>query len=390
MKHRSNTDISASVFRLCFIRGSSCPPLSENNWWESSAKGQAMNGKTLLGFALSGMVALAIALRADELERPASWSIPTTADVKARLDDYLAGKQLDETARLKIEILWPDEAQPLDNAELLDRLTAALAVVEPQAAEVVTACRLSAIPVPPVTLTALKDESLPPLVRDNLKLLVGRWLAQRDLVDESLEVLKDVGPEHVADPATLLFYQAVGQHRLRKKDECLAAVAKLMERESDLPRRYVTLARLMEADIKPLKVDSLDEIARMMDDIRRRLALARAGKVVRDEEDEVIAKLEKMIDEMEKQRQERMRQKQRQKANRNNRQPNNPMDDSNPAELKGAGEVDPKNIGKRDGWGNLPPKERQEVMQQIGRELPAHFRETIEEYFKRLAQDEVP
>ena len=29
------------------------------------------------------------------------------------------------------------------------------------------------------------------------------------------------------------------------------------------------------------------------------------------------------------------------------------------------------------------------MLQQIGRELPAHFRETIEEYFKRLAQDGV-
>ena len=64
--------------------------------------------------------------------------------------------------------------------------------------------------------------------------------------------------------------------------------------------------------------------------------------------------------------------------------------DSTPAGgPRGKGEVDPKNIGKKDGWGNLPPKERQEVLQQIGRELPAHFRETIEEYFKRLAQDGV-
>jgi hypothetical protein len=82
--------------------------------------------------------------------------------------------------------------------------------------------------------------------------------------------------------------------------------------------------------------------------------------------------------------------RQKQQSKRNSRQPNDPMDDSNPAQLKGEGNVDPKNIGKRDGWGNLPPKERQEVMQQIGRELPAHFRETIEEYFKRLAQDGVP
>jgi len=335
---------------------------------------------------IAGIVGTQFLCAADDLERRATWSIPATADVKARLDDYLAGKRLDETAKLKIEALWPDEAQPIASAELLDRLTTSLAVVEPKAAEIVAACH-NIVPLPPPNFDGISDQSLPPLVRDNLRLLLARWLAQHDLVDESLEILKDVGPENVADPATLLFYQAVGQHRLLKKDECLAAVTKLLERESDLPRRYVTLARLMEADIKPLKEDSLDEIARMMNDIRRRLALARAGKVVRDEEDAVVAKLEKMIEEMEKQRKERQ---QKQQANnpRGNR-PNDPLQDSKAAQLRAPGDVDPKNIGKRDGWGNLPPKERQEVMQQIGRELPAHFRETIEEYFKRLAQERV-
>ena len=102
----------------------------------------------------------------------------------------------------------------------------------------------------------------------------------------------------------------------------------------------------MEADIKPLKDDSLDEIARLMDDIRRRLALARAGKVVRDEEDAVIAKLEKMIDELEKQRQMQQQKQQQAAKPERQRQPNNPLQDSQRAELKGAGEVDPKNIGK--------------------------------------------
>jgi len=323
----------------------------------------------------------------DDLDRPATWSIPTTAEVKAKLDDYVATLKVDETAHLKIEALWPDDATPLDSSELLDRLTASLAVVEPKAAEVVTAVRENSFLLAPPTFAGLSDESLPPMVRDNLRLLVGRWLAQRDLVDESLDVLKNVGTEDVADPATLLFYQAMGHHRLLKKDDCLAAVSKLLERKEELPRRYFTLAKLMEADIKPLKEDSLDEIARMMDDIRRRLALARAGKVVRDEEDEVIKKLEKMIDDLEQQRQMKQMQKQQSKNAKSARQPNSPMQDSQRAELKGAGDVDPKNLGKRDGWGNLPPKERQEVLQQIGRELPAHFRETIEEYFKRLAQD---
>src|SRR3954454_5038618 len=338
--------------------------------------------------AAAGLVS-SVAAAQDELEKRATWSIPTTAEIKARLDDYLSSKKPDDAAKLKIEALWPDEAQSLDGGELLDRLTASRAVVEPKAAEVVTACRQNSIDVAAKKFEELTEESLPPLVRDNLRLLVGRWLAQHDLVDESLEVLKDVGTENVADPATLLFYQAVGQHRLLKKEECLAAATKLLERESELPRRYVTLARLMEADIKPLKEDSLDEVARLMDDVRRRLALARAGKVVRDEEDEVIKKLEKMIDDLEQQRQMKQQQKQQSKSAKSSRQPSNPMQDSQRADLKGAGDVDPKNLGKRDGWGNLPPKERQEVLQQIGRELPAHFRETIEEYFKRLAQDGV-
>lgn len=336
---------------------------------------------------LAGICAACCQLAAaqDELTKRATWSIPATAEVKAKLDDYLAGKTLDEAAKLKIEALWPDEAQPAESSELLDRLTASLAVVEPKAAEVVSAVRAGTVPLSQPKFAGLEDQSLPPLVRDNLRLLVGRWLAQHDLVDESLEILKDTGTDHVADPATLLFYQAMGQHRLLKKDECVAAVAKLLEREEELPRRFVTLAHLMEADIKPLKVDSLDEIARMMDDIRRRLALSRAGKVVRDEEDSVVAKLEKMIEELEKQRQ----QQKQQSGNQGGRQPSNPLQDSQAAQLKGPGEVDSKNLGKKDGWGNLPPKERQEVMQQIGRELPAHFRETIEEYFKRLAQDGV-
>jgi hypothetical protein len=54
---------------------------------------------------------------------------------------------------------------------------------------------------------------------------------------------------------------------------------------------------------------------------------------------------------------------------------------------KGPGKVDKKPIGDQQGWGNLPAKERQEAMQQIGRRFPSHYREAVEQYFKRLAQE---
>jgi len=332
----------------------------------------------------SVVVAQPAAGAADELERRSSWTVPTTAEIKARLDDFLKDKSLNEADRLKFDALWPDDAAAMDPAELLDRLAASLAIVEPRAVEIVNHCQQDAVQLPPPRFALLDDKSAPEIVRDNLRLLYGRWLAQHHLVDESLEYLKDLAPQKVADPVSLLFHQAVAHHRLLAKEACLKSVSLLLENEPQLPRRYVSLAKLMEADIKPLKVDSLDEIARLMDDIRRRLDLARAGKVVRDEEEQVIAKLEKMIEELEKQRKQ-----QQQAGNGGGSQPSNPMQDSQAAQLKGPGEVDPKSLGKKDGWGNLPPQQRQEVLQQIGRELPAHFRETIEEYFKRLAQDGV-
>jgi hypothetical protein len=345
-----------------------------------------MKRRTTTLATVTAMCLLGVSLASAQVDDRASWSVPTTADVKAQLDDYLASRNSDEATRLKVSILWPDEAEVLDGGQLLDRLADSLAAADPAALEVVQLCNQPRKLPPPPKPSLLDDQAQPPLVRNNLRLLYARWLAQQDFVDEALEVTTGLTPADVVDPATLLFYQAVGHHRLLDKEQCLKTVSTLLENEETLPRRYATLARLMQADMQPLKPDSLDEIARLMEDVRRRLDLARAGKKVRDREEEIVAKLDKMIEQMEQQQ----KQQQQQAAAGGNGTPSGtPLQDSTPAQLKGPGEVDPKDIGKKDGWGNLPPLERQEVLQQIGRELPAHFRETIEEYFKRLAQDGV-
>ncbi|MCH1495464.1 MAG: hypothetical protein L7U72_09550, partial [Rubripirellula sp.] len=64
-----------------------------------------------------------------------------------------------------------------------------------------------------------------------------------------------------------------------------------------------------------------------------------------------------------------------------------PMQDSQIAGGGGNGDVDRKKIKDKDGWGNLPPAERQEAIQQISRDLPTHYREAIEAYFRKLATD---
>jgi hypothetical protein len=114
------------------------------------------------------------------------------------------------------------------------------------------------------------------------------------------------------------------------------------------------------------------------------LRFARAGTRVRKQEDDVIAKLDKMIEEKEKQQQQ---QQQSAAAGQGGSRSTAPANDSIPLGGRGPGDVDQKKIGTKSGWGNLPPKERQEAQQQISKDLPAHFRDVIEEYLERLAQE---
>ena len=155
--------------------------------------------------------------------------------------------------------------------DLLENVTTTFALVDDRAKQVVDFCRQADYRDRLPAFEFLKDESIDPVVRHNLRLLYAKWLSQHQYYDESLGQIEGVSPEDVVDPAALLFYQAAGFHRMLKKEACLPAVSKLLENESTIPTRYATIARLIKADLEPLKVDSLDEISRLMDEVRRRL-----------------------------------------------------------------------------------------------------------------------
>ena len=339
---------------------------------------------------------------ADPFGKRASWNIPTTSEVRKQLDDWLAAQEVDDATREKIDAIWGEGEASASPTRVLETVTRAFAEVDSEAARIVALCQDPQMQLVPPEFAYLDNSSQNPAddaepsletndasrtddwVRNNLRLLYARWLAQNALYDEVLEQLDGVKPVDVVDPASLLFYRAVAQHRLLKKDECLETLATISEQKESLPRRYASLVQLMEADIRPLETDSLDEVARMMDDIRRRLELGRAGTQVRKQEDEVIAKLDKMIEEIEQQQQQAAAAA---AAGGSSSAPSNPLQDSIPVQQKGPGNVDPKQLGDKSGWGNLPPKERQEALQQISKDLPAHYREVIEEYFRKLARE---
>ena len=320
----------------------------------------------------------------DELEKRASWSFPDQLTVKANLDKYLSDSEVSEAILQQITVLWEIPIESSDRSLLLDQLINSFALANKEVRELTTRLETTPATAANIIPAMLTDESQNDFLRNNLRLFYARWLAHSDLQDECLQVLEGITPNQVVDPATLLFYQATGYHRLLAKDVCLQKINLLLENEEQLPRRYSTIANLMKADVGPLKPDSLDEVARLMADIRRRLKLGRAGTRVRQEEEDVIAKLDKMIEELEQQQQ----QQQQSGSGGGSSSSSSPAQDSSNLGGSGPGNVDKKSVKEGDDWGALPPRERQKALQQISKELPAHYREVIEEYFRKLARDE--
>lgn len=322
-----------------------------------------------------------------QFAQKASWKMPTVANVREQAVAWATEHGIDDNTRAQVDALWTSAADGSE-AHLLDLLAATFALVDPRARELLNHCSQARLKVTLPNVEWLGDEKTPPLVRNNLRLLYGRWLVQERLYDEGTEQLAGLNVEDVADPAALLFYTAVLQHRTLQRDAGLKTIARLLENEPQLPKRFASLAKLMEPDLKALKDDSLDHIARRMDDIRRRLDLGRAGPKVRSVEDGVIASLDKLIDDMEKQQQAAAAAAAASGGGKGGLQPNQPAPDSTPMQGKGPGEVTKKPIGNSSGWGELPPRQRQEALQQIGKDYPAHYRDMIEQYFRKLASEE--
>lgn len=250
----------------------------------------------LLGLLIALWCAPNLALRAAdarphaELAPKATWKAPLVDGVRAAALDWLSKSQADEATRAQIESLWTSAAPADAGTHLLDLVAATFSSGDPRARELVSRCSQShaaGAPLPDVAW--LGDEKTAPFERDNLRLFFGRWLVQESLYDEGLEQLGELKTADVVDPAALLFYQSVIHHRTLNRSAGLASIGRLLENETAVPKRYASLARLMQADLETLKDDSLDHIARRMDDIRRRLGLGRAGPKVRKVEDGVIA-----------------------------------------------------------------------------------------------------
>jgi hypothetical protein len=309
------------------------------------------------------------------------WQSPKADEVKAQVFAWLDAKHADPALHAKVEAIWSDLSNRVGDDDFLARVAATFAACDSRAARLVDLCSQSRRQTRLPDVEWLRDPGIASWMSNNLRLYYARWLIHELLFDEAAEQLAGLEPNDVVAPASLLFYQSVVYHATLSKDSGLKSIEELLQGAELSPKRYVAVARLMQDDLANLEEESLDHIARRMGDIQRRLDLGRAGPKVRQVEDGVVESLDKLIKKIEDQ------QKQQTAEGGDAIQSSSPAQDSYLKGGKGPGDVTKKNIGSSNGWGDLPPKEREEAMQQIGRDFPSHYRDVIEQYFRRLASE---
>lgn len=328
---------------------------------------------TLAALSL-GLVSHRSAIAEDELLAPMS-----VEDVRVESRKWAQEKQITDVALLEsIRQLWTD-ADSIQRAEDLHRLTVrTFAVAEPNVATFLEQCRFQSRGLPgSESLLTLDGETF---FGSNLRAYVGTYLAQTEFYDEALGLFENVKASQLVDPASYLFHKAVCEQQLLKAEEGLATIKQLLEDTSDVPERFAKVAELMKADLEKLEEKSLDEVSRMMSDVERRLNLGRGGARVQKTEEEIVARLDELIKKLEQQQQQ-----QSQSQSGSGMAPSNSVPDSIIKGSTAPGEVDTREIGKKAGWGALPPKQQAKARNLIDRELPPHYRNAIEQYLRKLA-----
>jgi hypothetical protein len=220
---------------------------------------------------------------------------PAAVTAREQALDWLRGTgKADDAMQSRFQAIWAESERPV-----LDRLTATFILADPEAARVLAEAQDRHRPTPSDMPAILNDSSRPTFFRANFGLAYARALGQRRDYEGALAVLHLFQPQQVADPAVYFFDRAVAEHALTQKAEANRSIVGLMEDVAQVPDRYRVIALLMYQDMQDWEDKDLGDISRKMDNIERRLALARGGPRTQKLEREVISRLDELIKKLE-------------------------------------------------------------------------------------------
>jgi hypothetical protein len=353
--------------------------------------------KLLAAAALStGLVAIDVdtASAADPAKKPAfgfsTLKASTPESAKAKSEAWL--KSVGKFDQAAFDKVWADESRTV-----LDRTADSLAIGNPEVAAILADVRKIDAVAPAVTPAILKDAKQDAFFRTNVALAFGKAAASKKVYEEALDALNNTTPEFAVDPAALYFFKAVAEFSTMRKDAATGSVVRLIDEVTDAPDRYKRIAIEMFFEMQNWSADpkDLSNIERLMDNSGRRLELARAGEKTQDIQKKIVFRLDELIKDIENKNKPGSGQSNGGNCPNGGSQPGNtpgntvqPTKNAQDSVIMGGsgpGNVtDKKLLQIAEQWGTLPPEQRAKIVGDLTRDVPANYKQLIEEYFRVL------
>lgn len=127
--------------------------------------------------------------------------------------------------------------------------------------------------------------------------------------------------------------------------------------------------------------DPIGALALDMEEVVLDLAAMTTGEPTQETQKQIIGKLDKIIEELERE----------QESMRGGASGNNPMRPMQDSQITGGpGGIGDLHAARREGkqWAELPPHERDRILQSMSEGFPAHYQKILERYYKRLAEEQ--
>ncbi len=140
---------------------------------------------------------------------------------------------------------------------------------------------------------------------------------------------------------------------------------------------WSTVPSMMAQEEPP---DPISELALEMEEVVIDLSGMTTGEPVQQTQKQIVARLDKLIEELEKESEQ-------QRGGGSGANPSKPMADS--MITGGPGGIGDLHAARKTGkqWAELPPHERDRIVQSMTEGFPAHYQKILERYYKRLAEE---
>ena len=229
--------------------------------------------------------------------------------------------------------------------------------------------------------------------------VLGRTLFSQQRYEECLPYLENLSDKLANDTirdGDILYYRGVAKANSLEKEAGIALLAQFLEDYPDASDRLRLSAQATLDGITGVLDGSVEDIADHMDFSHRRLGFEDSGEETQVVQQEIVAMLDKIIDQAEQQQQQQQQQ-QGQGQGQGQQQQQGQQQGQGQGDQPGgnaSAQNDPKKVrdlrgAAKSAWDDLRKRDREtDALSGLKSKYPPRYRELVEQYFKDLQEGE--